>query len=195
MLCREECKMSEKFKSHGEHRESHSSHENYSDALKNAHERELSTAEKEHGSTEELEKIRAKVEQQAPLHVEKSHTEREHLSHNHPVIINKQLKDMAFSRSMTRTRKKLSKPSRAFSKVIHAPIVDKSSEFVGKTVARPSGMLTGAFLAFIGTSALLWITKYYGYTYNYLLVILLFVGGMVLGLALEGLYKVLRKKS
>lgn len=187
--------MSEKFKSQVEHGEIQSSHETHSDALKNTHEKELTKAEKEHGSSEELEKIRQKVERQAPVKSEKTQTEKEHPSHGHPVIINKQLKDMAFSRSMTRTRKKLSRSSRAFSKVIHTPVIDRASEVAGKTVARPSGMLVGAFLAFIGTSALLWTTRHYGYTYNYLMVVLLFAGGMVLGLGLEGLYKVLRKKS
>jgi cation transport ATPase len=187
--------MSERYIPKSEHKETHNAHETHSEALKNKYERELTKAEKEHGSNEELEKIREKIEHQAPLKQEKSHTEKENPAHSHPVIINKQLKDMAFSRSMTRTRKKLSRSSRAFSKVIHNSTIDKSSEFVGKTVARPSGMLTGAFLAFIGTSALLWITRHYGYTYNYLVVIILFVGGMLLGLGLEGLYKTLRKKS
>lgn len=187
--------MSEKFVPKSEHGEIHKSHEVHSDALKNAHEKELTKAEKEHGSNDELEKIREKIEHQAPLKQERSQTEKEHPAHSHPVIINKQLKDMAFSRSMTRTRKKLSRSSRAFSKVIHNSTIDRSSEFVGKTVARPSGMLTGAFLSFVGTSALLWITRHYGYTYNYLVVIILFVGGMLLGLGLEGLYKTLRKKS
>lgn len=187
--------MSEKFIPQGEHGEIHNSHETHSEALRHKYEKELSKAEKEHGTNEELEKIREKIERQAPLKHERSHSEKENSSHGHPVIINKQLKDMAFSRSMTRTRKKLSRSSRAFSKVIHNSAVDKSSEFVGKTIARPSGMLTGAFLAFIGTSALLWITRHYGYTYNYLVVIILFAIGMLLGLGLEGLYKVLRKKS
>lgn len=187
--------MSEKFKSNGEHRETQSSHETHSDALKNTHEKELTKAEKEHGSSEELEKIRQKVENQAPLKAEIAHTEKEYPSHGHPVIINKQLKDMAFSRSMTRTRKKLSRSSRAFSKVIHTPVIDRTSELAGKTIARPSGVLAGAFLAFIGTSALLWITKHYGYTYNYLMVILLFGGGMILGLSIEGLYRLLRKNK
>lgn len=185
--------MSEKFQPKVEHKEVHSSHETHSDALKNKHERELTKAEKEHGNNEDLEKIREKIEHQAPVKHEKSQSEKEHSSHSHPVIINKQLKDMAFSRSMTRTRKKLSRSSRVFSKVVHNSAVDKSSEFVGKTIARPSGMLTGAFLAFIGTSALLWITRHYGYTYNYLMVIILFAGGMILGLGLEGLYRTLRK--
>lgn len=186
--------MSEQFHGSNEHKTAHESHEVHSDALKQKHERELTHAEKQHGSNEHLEAIRNIVEQQKPIeHHQHLHAEQDH-TNNHPVLVNKQLKDMAFSRSMTRVRKKLSVPSRAFSKVIHISAVDKSSEFIGKTVARPSSMLTGAFIAFIGTSALLWITRRYGYEYNYLLVILLFVGGAILGVAGEALWRATHKK-
>lgn len=188
--------MSEQHHGNHEHESSpETSHEATSDALKQKHERELTHVEKQHGSDEHLEAIRNKVERQAPTeHQQHSHTEKDH-TNNHPVLVNKQLKDMAFSRSMTRVRKRLSAPSRTFSKVIHVPVIDKSSEFIGKTVARPSSMLTGAFVAFVGTSALLWITRRYGYEYNYLLVILLFVGGAILGVAIEGLWRLTHKKE
>ena len=186
--------MSEQFKDNHEYKEStETSHEASSDVLKQKHERELTHVEKQHGSNEHLEAIRNKVERQAPNeHQQHLHAEKDH-ANNHPVLVNKQLKDMAFSRSMTRVRKKLPAPSRAFSKVIHNSAVDKSSEFIGKTIARPTSMLTGAFVAFVGTSALLWITRHYGYEYNYLLVILLFVGGAILGASIEGLWRMTHK--
>lgn len=187
--------MSEQYHASNEHKVAHETQEVHSDALQQKHERELTHSEKEHGSNEHLEAIRNKVEQQAPAeHQQHLHAEKDH-TNNHPVLVNKQLKDMAFSRSMTRVRKKLSVPSRAFSKVIHISAVDKSSEFIGKTVARPSSMLTGAFIAFIGTSALLWITRRYGYEYNYLLVVLLFVGGAILGVVGEALWRITHKKN
>jgi hypothetical protein len=188
--------MSEQF--HGnnhEHKEvHHNSHEVHSEAIRQKHERELKS-EKEHNSDEQLEAIRKQVEKQAPQAHETHHAKTEHPNNHHPVIVNRHLKDMAFSRTMVRTRKRLSAPSRTFSKIIHTPAIDKSSEFVGKTIARPSGMLTGAFLAFIGTSILLWVTRYYGYSYNYLLVILLFIGGMAIGLAGEGIFRLVRKNK
>lgn len=186
--------MSEQYHGKNEHKEALASHEVNSEALRSKHEREPTKAEKEHGSEQQLEAIRKTVEKQAPFAHELPQKENEH-TNQHPAVVNKHIKDMAFSRSMTRTRKKLSPPSRAFSKIIHTSVVDKSSEFVGKTVARPSSMLAGAFVAFVGTSALLWVTRYYGYTYNYLLVILLFVGGAIAGVAGEGLWRLLRKKS
>ena len=185
--------MSEKLQHGGREHQKTNSHEAHSDALKKKQERELTKAEKEHNSEEHIDAIRQQVEKQAPMQQEAHHSKTEHQK-AHPVIVNKQLKDMAFSRTMVRTRKKLSSPSRAFSKVIHTPVVDKTSEFVGKTVARPSGMLAGAFIAFVGTSTLLWATRHYGYTYNYLMVILLFVGGMAVGLGGEAILRAIRKK-
>ncbi len=142
---------------------------------------------------ETVEKIRSSVETKAKSSQEYSQT-KEKAKQHHPVLVNKQLKDMAYSRAMVRTRKHLSAPSRAFSKVVHSKVMDKPSEAIGKTVARPSGMVGGALLAFVGTSILLWVTKRYGYEYNYLAVMLLFGIGMVVGLGLEGLFKILKKR-
>lgn len=161
--------------------------------IKNTAERELTDKEKEHGSTEQLEKLQQIIEKQALSKNEMTRSEKEH-SRQHPVIIRKDIKEMQFNRTMTRIRKKLSMPSKVFSKVIHVSAIDKSSEFIGKTVARPSAMFTGSILAFVGTSALLWVTKFNGYEYNYLAVLLLFAVGMIVGVAGEGLWRLLRKK-
>ncbi len=135
--------------------------------------------------TEAIEKARSTKEQVDNLKVEREN--------QHPVLVNKQLKDMAYSRALTRTRKHLSIPSRLLSRVVHSKALDRPSETVGKTIARPSSMLGGAFFALVGTSALLWITKKYGYEYNYLAVIVLFGIGMLVGLAIESLYKLIRR--
>lgn len=161
----------------------------------NISERELTKSEKEYGSEEQLENLQKKVEQQARStnEIQQAHSEREQTG-QHPVLVRKDIKEMQFSRAMTRVRKKLSRPSRAFSRVIHVSAIDKSSELVGKTIARPSGMLAGSVLAFVGTSILLWVTKFNGYEYNYLVVIMLFVGGMVVGTVGEGLWRLIRKR-
>lgn len=186
--------MSEQFRAQHEHGEITKNHEHIEKSHNN-HEREITSAEKQHGSEKHIEHLAKNVEKQAISGQEIGHTESE-TPNNHPVIINSQLKDMAFSRSMTRTRKQLSPISRTFSKVVHNSTVDKTSEFVGKTVARPMSMFWGAIFAFIGTSALLWITKHYGYEYNYFIAILLFVLGAVVGMAIEGiLYLIKQSKS
>ena len=177
--------MSEQLKptheQHGEKLPSHEQLEHYH----NRHERELTKAEKEHGTEKNVEQLSKHVEQHAVSGKERAVGETESTHNNHPVIVNAQLKDMAFSRAMTRTRKQLSPFSRTFSKVIHNKTVDRASEAIGKTVARPMSVLWGAIFAFVGSSALLWITRHYGYEYNYLAAILLFIGGAILGITIE----------
>ncbi len=168
--------------------------ENSKEHQKNHHERELTDAEKQHGSKEHLAQLHKAAEKHAVSGKERSAGEHQQPK-RHPVLVNSQLKNMAFSRTMTRTRKRLSPVSRTFSKVIHSSVVDKPSEFIGKTVARPQGMLWGAFFAFLGTSGLLWITKHYGYEYNYLLAILLFVIGAVVGTTIEGLVYLFKSRK
>jgi hypothetical protein len=163
------------------------------DKLRNVHEKELTTAEKSHGDKEQVEQLRSSAEKHAPLASELSNTEKNHAPKAHPMLINKQLKDMAYSRALTRVQKRLSAPGRVFSKLVHSAALDRPSEAIGKTVARPSGMLGGAFSALIGTSILLWVTRHYGYEYNYLAVILLFVCGMAFGLAAEGIFKAIKR--
>ena len=160
--------------------------------LKNVHEKELTKAEKSHGEKAQVEHLQSKVEKHAPLAQEIGHAEKESSQKHHPVIVNKQLKETAYTRTMTRVQKRLSAPSRVFSKIVHSKALDKPSEVVGNTVARPSGMLGGAVFAFIGTSLLLWITRSYGYEYNYLAVIILFVVGMSAGLLTEAGLKAYR---
>ncbi len=109
--------------------------------------------------------------------------------------IGRQLKQQALQRTLTRVRKQLSAPGRAFSKVIHQPVVDSISQATGKTVARPSGLLGGSLCAFLGSSVFLWMARHYGFTYNYLLFVFLFIGGFAIGMILElSLFALRRKK-
>lgn len=151
-------------------------------------------AEKEQNKPENsVENLAKKVEAKAAsteTHRQKGETKQP----QHPALVNKQLKDMAYHRALARTRKHLSAPSRTFSKIVHSSALDHPSETIGKTVARPSSMLGGALFAMVGTSLLLWVTKKYGYEYNYLAVVVMFGFGMIVGLTVESLYKLIKKR-
>jgi hypothetical protein len=71
------------------------------------------------------------------------------------------------------------------SKVIHQPVVRAVSEVAAKTISRPSGLLGGGIVAFLGSAGYLYFTKYIGLPYNYFIFTLLFLGGFVVGLSLE----------
>jgi len=110
-------------------------------------------------------------------------------------LVSKELHDLTWNRALTRIRKRLPLPEKALSKAIHQPVVDAVSRVGAKTVARPSGVLTGGICAFAGSTFFLYMAKHYGFAYNYLMFALFFVGGFVIGLILELLMTVLRRKK
>lgn len=100
-------------------------------------------------------------------------------------LITKELKAETLRRTLNRARKHLSKPDRAVSKAIHQPLVDAMSKVGEKTIARPTGLLTGALCALIGSAYVFYTAKHYGFNYNYSIAFLLFGGGYLLGLVIE----------
>jgi len=100
-------------------------------------------------------------------------------------FVNADLKKLTLQREIQAIRRKLPATQRALSRVVHLPAVRALSEVTGKTASRPSGLLGGGLVAFLGSAVYLYMTKHVGFTYNYFVFLLLFVGGFGLGLALE----------
>jgi hypothetical protein len=71
---------------------------------------------------------------------------------------------------------------RVFSKAIHNPAVEKTSEAVGATVARPNAILAGSVSAFVVVLAVYLVTKHYGYVLSGFETIGAFIIGWALGL-------------
>jgi hypothetical protein len=100
-------------------------------------------------------------------------------------LITPELKAATKQRQLSQVQRRLSPRSRTLSKVIHQPAVRIVSEAAAATISRPSGLLGGGLVAFIGSLGYLYLTKHVGMTYNYFVFTLLFVGGFALGLVLE----------
>lgn len=115
--------------------------------------------------------------------------------HHRPPLafVNKELKEMAYQRNLIRARRHFSKTGRMFSRFIHQPVINSLSEAGAKTVGRPSGLLGAGIVALIGTSSYYFITKYYGFEYNYTVFLLLLLAGLILGWILETLYRLIRR--
>jgi hypothetical protein len=88
----------------------------------------------------------------------------------------------AFDKTMTEIQSEMSPASRTFSKVIHNPAVEKSSEVIGNTVARPNAILSGSAAAFILTAGIYLVAKHFGYSLSGTETIATFVLGWVIGL-------------
>ncbi len=88
-------------------------------------------------------------------------------------------------RALKHIRTKLPAPQRALSKVVHQPVVRAVSETAGKTISRPSGLLGGGLMAFLGSTGYLYLAKHLGFRYHYVVFLALFFGGFAVGLILE----------
>lgn len=186
--------MSEKLHhSSPEHRQAHAERERGKEAehLKQLQEK-AKKSEKEPKSS--IETIKKSIETAAVSGKEYSVGEKESTKQSSPNYgINKELKASAYKRTLKKARSQLSAPEKTFSRVVHNPIVEKTSDLAAKTVARPSGILIGGIGAFLGTLAILYISKRSGFTYNYLLFLLIFVAFYVLGVTLELVTKATRR--
>lgn len=112
-----------------------------------------------------------------------------------PLYVNHELKSLALNRTLSRVRRQLSSPNRLLSKVIHQPAVQSISEATAKTVARPTGLLTGSLVALVGSSLALYLARHYGFSYNYLLIFVLFIGGYVAGFVVDLVVWLWRRRS
>lgn len=137
----------------------------------------------------DADKAHARVEK-ALKHQEKPlrHKAENHAGKPH-ALLHSSFKDHTFRQTLVRTRKKLSRGDRAFSKFVHKPLIENTSELAGATVARPSGLLVGGLFSLVSSLSVLYICRHYGYEYNYAVGMASFAGGFALGLLLEGFGK------
>ena len=90
-----------------------------------------------------------------------------------------------FNKTMKEAQAHMSPTSRTFSKVIHTKSVEKASEVVGATVARPNAILTGAVMAFIFSLLLYLIANHNGYPLSGAETIATFIVGWAIGLLFD----------
>jgi hypothetical protein len=103
-------------------------------------------------------------------------------------------RDESYKHTMKRVQSELSGPERAFSKVIHNKTVERISEVVGSTVARPDAILSGSAFACLLVLGLYVTAKYYGFALSGFETIAAFVIGWVLGMTFDFLRALFRRK-
>lgn len=157
---------------------------------------EAHQSQAEHGRQEkkpDLEQIRHQTEAEA-LSSEQIKTASGQTKNHKPKeeFVGSEAKELTYQRTLLKVRRHLSPLGRATSKVIHQRAVEAVSEAAGKTVARPSGLLGGGLVAFVGTSAYYYMTRHYGYDYRYSVFLALLVGGFIAGWLAESIFKTFR---
>ena len=180
--------MSESLKHGGEHKtEAIDLVEQSRKNLERIREKAENSAEK---SPEDLKKVQKSVETQAVSGKELSVGENESTSTGNSTSLNqKEIKLHTYNKTMRQVRRKLTKSERVLSKVVHNKPIEAISDVSSKTVARPSGIVGGGIAALCGSLFLLYMTKNYGFEYNYFLFVLFFVGGFFIGMTIEALIR------
>ena len=91
----------------------------------------------------------------------------------------------SYDHTMKTVRSELSAPARAFSKVIHNPVVERTSEVVGSTVARPNAILSGSIFAALAVLGLYLVARYYGFALSGFETIGAFIVGWAIGIVFD----------
>lgn len=99
-----------------------------------------------------------------------------------------------YAQTMASMQRQLSPLSRSFSKVIHAPIVEKTSEALENTVARPSLNVGATWTALIVGAVFYFTARHFGYTLSGSELLFSFIVGAALGLLGEGVWRALRRR-
>lgn len=132
---------------------------------------------------------RARIEAlETAVGIEKGGSEKKRAHDPEPVRrerISKAEQNKEFKQRMQSVQKDMTPGSRTFSKAIHHPVVEKTSEVVGATVARPNAILAGSLAAFVLTMAVYVVAKNVGYSLSGFETIGAFIVGWIIGLLFD----------
>ena len=109
--------------------------------------------------------------------------------------ITKRERKASYDATMREVRSQMSGPSRAFSTIIHNPTVEKISDVIGGTIARPNAILAGSVFAFLFTLAIYLIARFNGYALSGTESIASFALGWLAGIAFDYLKLVVTGKK
>jgi hypothetical protein len=96
--------------------------------------------------------------------------------------VTKQEKAVAYKKTMKQIQGEMNPATRTFSKIIHTPAIEKTSQVLGSTVARPNALLAGGMFAFVFVLLAYFLAKKYGYQLSGFETIGAFALGWALGL-------------
>lgn len=97
-------------------------------------------------------------------------------------VVSKKARNESYKQNMKALQAELPAAQRTFSKVIHNPVVEKTSEAVGSTIARPNAILAGSMVAFFLVLAVYLVAKHLGYPLSGFETIGAFIVGWLIGI-------------
>lgn len=163
----------------------------HSRELQKSLERDRPTVE---SSSERAHEARLKASHEALSSKQRKETKPHESEATKPIMASRARLAESFDKTMQHTRAQMSLPARTFSKIIHSPAVEKTSDFVGSTVARPDAILSGSVSALLLTLAVYVIARYIGFELSGSVTIIAFIIGWLLGVVFDMLRAVFRSR-
>lgn len=106
-------------------------------------------------------------------------------SQNIPRTKHKDSQDETYQKTITQVQKELPRSTRGFSRLIHTPFIEKASDVIASTIARPDALLAGGLSAFVLVLAVYSYAKYTGFALQGSETIIAFVLGWGLGVLFD----------
>ena len=103
-------------------------------------------------------------------------------------------KEHTYNVTMSHTQNRLPAISKAFSRILHQPLIDNASEVLAGTIARPSGILGAGVFAFIGLALMLFFARHNGFALSGFEFLLFIIVGWILGVFIEMLNRFYKKR-
>lgn len=111
-----------------------------------------------------------------------------------PTRITAMDKQRAYSHTLKHVQRRLGKTSRRFSRFIHQPAIERASESLERTVARPSGILGAGLTAALGLSVMSYFARRHGFSLSGSELALFLAAGWTAGLLAELLWRKVIKR-
>lgn len=128
----------------------------------------------------QADRARAQIEKNAKKLKNKTSKNNKNTS-KHSILTKKQQNE-SYKRTLKRAQSELNLSDYLFSKVIHNRFIEKTSDIIGSTIARPNSILIGAFLSFVLTLVAYTVSKNIGYKLSGFETIAAFILGWIIGL-------------
>ena len=100
-----------------------------------------------------------------------------------------------YQQTMNQARQELPRSLRPFSRFIHNRIVERVSEIIGGTLARPNAILAGSISAFVVVLALYSYARYAGFSLQGSETIAAFMLGWLIGVVFDLIRKLVTSKK
>ena len=160
-----------------------SAREQLTDNIENKLERARNEKEKSAESKEDIRNEALEIASKHEAAQEKKARESKENKKDQPSLTKADV-EASYKKTLDNVQKQLPAPSRAFSKVIHNSAVEKTSDAIGNTIARPNLIIAGA-LGAIASIIVYLIAKKYGYVLSGSETIVLFAAGWCIGAIIE----------